>query len=299
MAPIDLDRLRAFVRVYDTGSFTTAAACLEVPRSTVSRIIGTLEDQLAVRLFHRTTRSVAPTTAGAALYDRVHAPVRALDLAIADLPEHAEEPSGTLRITSTTDLGSIVLAEAVARYVARYPGVDVDVRLSNEVLDLVRGGIDLALRIRKPRRARDSSMVTRRVGSVTVGIYAAPDYLARRGTPRRDADLADHTWVGFRGEPGLVRRAHGDPPGARPCRVTSDDMFFTREALRRGIGVGMLPDFLAAPEVAAGALVRIVPRWRGAVGEAVLAYPARRNVPRKVTAFADLVAELLRRQPLG
>ncbi|WP_224243887.1 LysR family transcriptional regulator [Hyalangium gracile] len=299
MATIDLNLMHAFVAVHDTGSFSRAAERLGVPRSTVSRAVATLEESLGVRLFHRTTRKVSTTTAGVSLYDRVAPSVSSLVESLAELPEREEEPSGTLRVTSTVDLGTIVLAEAVKRFTTRYPNTQVEVYLSNTLVDLVRDGFDLALRI-SLKAMRDSSLVARKVGPVAVQLYASPAYLARRGTPRTPEELQSHDWIGFRGAPPILQVAPGSMADVNArTRVTCDDMFFAREVLKAGAGIGMLPSHMADVEVAAGTLVRVMPRWVSSTGAVYLVHPGRKHLPRKVTAFSELVRELLRQRPLA
>jgi DNA-binding transcriptional LysR family regulator len=288
MAPIDLNLVRAFAAVHETGSFSLAAARLSVPRSSVSRAIAALEEEVGAGLFHRTTRRVTTTDEGRALFARVAPSLGELEDVLRDLPDRPERPSGTLRVTTAVDLGSIVMAEGVARYRARFPDVVVETLISNTIIDLVKEGYDLALRI-APVRLRTLSLIARRVGTVNLGLYASPTYLARRGTPRSFADLRDHDAVVYRG-------AAGPPPG-RP-RVVTDDMFFARELLRRDAGIGVLPSYLAADDVAAGALARVVPRWTTATGGIYLVHPSRKHVPTRVTAFRDLLVELLRQRPL-
>jgi DNA-binding transcriptional LysR family regulator len=175
----------------------------------------------------------------------------------------------------------------------------VDVQLTPAVVDLVREGIDLAVRVVQ-HRLRGASLVARRVGTVTVQLYASPSYLARRGTPRDPGDLAAHDGIAFRGpaamQPSAGARARRS--AARP-RVTCDDMFFAREVVRAGGGVGALPSFIADLDVAAGRLVRVLPRWLVTTGQVYLVRPSRKHVPRAVTAFSDLVLELLHQRPLS
>lgn len=299
MAPIDLNLVRAFAAVHRTGSFSRAGEQLGVPRSTVSRAVAELEDALGTALFQRTTRRVATTAAGAALFDRLAPPLDSMAAALADLPRGETEPSGALRITATADLATVVLAEAVTRFTRRYPGTTVDVQLTPAVVDLVRDGVDLALRVAHPR-LRGASLVARKVGTVTFQLYASPSYLARRGAPRDPDELAAHDGIAFRGKAALQLSA-GSPQrriAPRP-RVTCDDMFFAREVLRAGGGVGALPSFLADPDVAAGRLVRVLPRWLVTSGHVYLVRPSRKHVPREVTAFSDLVLELLHQRPLS
>lgn len=286
-APIDLNKVRAFVLVHRTGSFTAAAAELGVPRSTVSRAVASLEESTGLRLFQRTTRRVTTTSAGRALFDRLMPSLTSIERSLMDLPERAPAPSGTLRVTSTIDLGAALLGDVIARYVARHPEVRVDVRLGNAVVDLVKDGFDVALRLASgPLRGK--SLVARRVGTVSFGYYASPEYVARRGSPRSLADLDRHDVVALSAEPRATRQR---------ARVVGDDKGFVRALLRAGGGVGLLPAYLANEDVLAGRLVRVVPTFEGTSGTIHLVMPSRKHVPSRVTAFRDLVIEMLRQRP--
>lgn len=291
METIDLNLVRAFVAVHDEGGFSAAAGKLGVPRSTVSRAVAALEGALGVRLFHRTTRKVSVSAAGADLYQRALPSLSALEDALRDLPEREEAPSGTLRVTAAPDLGTLLLADAVARYIARYPKVRVELKLTSQIVDLVQEGIDVAIRA-SGKALHDSSLVARKLGAVSFELYASPAYLARRGVPRGRDDLGGHDLVSFAGSPGLFG------PGHQP-RVVCDDLNFLREALRAGAGLGALPVFLAENDVLAGTLTRVLPSWEQGGGTLYLVQPSRKQPPAKVSAFRDLLVELLRQRPLA
>jgi DNA-binding transcriptional LysR family regulator len=297
-ATIDLNLVRAFVAVHVEGSFSAAAAKLGVPRSTMSRAVAALEASLGVSLFHRTTRRVSISTAGAALIDRVAPLIKALDASLAEVPEREAIPSGTLRLTSTVDFGAMVLAEVIARYSARYPNVRVEAHLSNTLVDLVEESIDLAVRF-SSKPLRDSTLVARKIGNVAIHLYASPSYLARRGAARTPADLEGHDWITYRSIPTLLLSG---PTGTAAVnvapRITSNDMSFLREVIKAGAGIGSLPSFHAEADVIAGSLVRVLPRWVAFSGAAYLVYPSRKHVPPKVTAFRELLTQMLRRRPL-
>jgi DNA-binding transcriptional LysR family regulator len=290
---MDLNRLTVFEAVARTASFTAAARELGLPKSTVSRAIAGLEEELDVQLVVRTTRRVSLNAAGTALYDRIAPLLRQVGAALGEIPEREEQPSGVLRITAPVDLGVLFLAEAVTRYTARHPAVTVELHLTGRVVDLVAEKFDLALRVGE--RLRDSTLVARKVAAISFRIYASPHYLARRGTPRTDAELAAHDWVVFRGGPQKLR-----PVGSKEVvgvagreRIVCDDLLFVRDAVRAGAGVGLLPTFMAEPDVLAGGLVRVLPRREQVVGHLHVVTPAAKHVPAKVTAFRDLVVELL------
>ena len=291
---MDLEALARFAAVAEAGGFSLAAQRLGVPKSTLSRAVRQLEDALGVRLLQRTTRSVALSSAGRALFDKASPLLAQLKDAVLDLPELEEAPSGHLVVTAPVDIASALLADLVARFVVRTPHVTVEVRSSNQVLDLVTEGIDVALRI-SMGPARDSSLVTRRLAPVTIQLYAAPTYLARRGTPRTITDAEVHTWVGYAGMRQVRLTAEGETHRLtlKP-RVLGDDMAFVASAVRGGAGIGALPTFLAAPHVESGALVRVLPRLAVPGGTLAIVTASRAGVPRKVAAFRDFVVEHLR-----
>jgi DNA-binding transcriptional LysR family regulator len=299
MGTIDLNLLTIFAAVARTSSFSGAAKQLGLPKSSVSRGIAGLELAMGVRLVNRTTRHVALSTAGVALHERVSPQLSALVHALGALPELEEQPSGKLRITALADFASTVLAEIVARFIARHPAVEIELRLTTDLVDLVAEGFDLAFRNSR-RRLRDSSLHARKVGSFAMQIFAAPSYLARRGSPRSPADLASHDWAIYSGITRLRLESAGAVADVEPRgRIVCDDMPFVRAAIGAGAGLGLLPTFLAEADVTSGALVRVLPRWAMPSGDLWIISTAARHAPRKVTAFRDFAIESLRARPLA
>ena len=298
MATVDLNLLPTFVAVAKAASFSGAARQLRVPKSSVSRSIAALEETMGVRLVHRTTRQVSLSTAGQALYERVAPLLDALSESVVELPEREEEPSGLLRVTSTVDFGATVLAEMIARFAQRYPAIEVELLLTGTVLDLVQDSIDVALRI-SAKPLEDSSLYAKRLGPVELQLYAAPEYLARRGHPRSPADLEHHDWVRFasmdtvslEGPKGVVKVT---PRGQVRC----DDMWFARAAVCAGMGIALLPTFLADADLGSGRLQPILPKLAARSGTLWFVCPAARHLPRKVAAFRDFLAETLAARPL-
>jgi DNA-binding transcriptional LysR family regulator len=161
------------------------------------------------------------------------------------------------------------------------------------VVDLVAEGFDVALRV--AARLADSSLIVRRAAPVLFHLFASPLYLARRGTPRSEADLAEHDWIAFRGGPQNLRvTGPREAAAGRPARIVCDDLLFARDAVRSGAGIALLPTFVAEADVVAGRLVRILPRFERPAGNLHIVTPAAKHVPRKVTAFRDLVLEMLK-----
>jgi len=299
MNGIDLNDVSTFVHVADGGGFTAAAKALGVPKSTVSRALVRLERKLGVRLVQRTSRSLALTDAGKAYYARVRGAVASVSDATADVVDMGTEPRGTIRITAPADLGQALVAGVVAAFSQQYPQVVFEVSLTSRVVDLVAEGFDLGVRASP---LRDSSLVVRKLGEASLGLFASPEYLERRGTPTRVADLATHEFVTFSSMSlGSTLPLHG-PDGEEKVEVhgsiASDDLGFVRRVVSAGAGIGLVPLFFsdcAAQDELAG-LRRVLPQWtlRGA-GVSIVA-PSARQEPRRVKLFREaLVAEAKRR----
>lgn len=281
--------LAVFKAVASEASFTRAARKLGVGKGTVSRAITALEAQLGAELVHRTTHAVALSTAGAALYERTAKHLLALDQAVQKLPERAAEPSGMLRVTAPYDFGLIVLPELLAQFARRYPEVQVDIRVTNTVLDLVAEGFDVA--IRAVTKLKDSTLTIRRLGLSSGGWYAAPAYVARRGRPKQVGDLR-HEWI----VATAMWKVFNLPPET-PTRFRTDDLLMARSLAREGAGICFLPAFTAAPFVREGWLEQLplADPFRAMKGDLALLYPSSGQVPRKVTAFCGFVLDWARK----
>lgn len=298
-ATAQLDDLGVFVRVIEHKSMSSAARRLGVPKSTVSRAIARLEDGLRVRLFQRTTRSLAPTDEGMALYAEVLPHVEALRAATSVLTTESEAPRGVLRITAPNDLGTLLLADVVTRFAQRFPEVQVDVVLTSRTVDLVAEGIDLAVRAGV---LRDSSLIAKKVADTELRLCASPTYLAKRGTPRSAVDLASHDAVLFRAKNGRARwtleckteKTSVDVKGG----VSGDDFAFLVAATVAGAGIALLPRFTAEAELREGRLVRVLPTHVSKTGGAIyVVHASSKHVPRKVAAFRDFLIEALHAMP--
>ena len=289
--PFDYHLLAIFIAVAEQNSFSKAARKLGIGKGTVSRAIARLEDVVGAELLHRTTHSVALSTAGTALYERTAHHLAALNQAVLKLPERAEEPSGDLRLTAPNDFGAIVLPGILSQFSRRYPQIRFDVRLTNARVDLVAEGFDLAIRA-GAASMKDSSLTVRRLGAGRVDLYAAPSYIARRGKPKLLGD-PKHDWVIHPNMISLWKVPE------QSVRFRCDDFFLTRELVRDGAGVGILPSIVADTYVRDGSLESVPVGNRPPFGGfLVLLYPSSGQVPRKVTAFRDFLIEHLRKAPL-
>jgi DNA-binding transcriptional LysR family regulator len=295
---MDLNTLELFTAVAETSSFSLAAKQLGLPKSTVSRGIARLESDLGVTLVNRTTRKVSLSSAGAGLLERIGPQLSGLKRALGELPEAEEQPSGHLRVTAAVDFGVTVLPDLVTAFVARCPSVSVEVNVSNRLVDLVGERFDLAFRVGHDK-LRDSTLHARRVGPLRSQLFAAPSYLARKGTPRTPRELSGHEWVVFRKPGKLTLEGPGDKVVVDvEGRLVADDFFFLREAVRVGAGLAHLPTFLAERDVAQGLLTRVLPRYDAGSGTMWLVSPGG-QLPRKTQAFREFAAEWLRSRPLA
>jgi DNA-binding transcriptional LysR family regulator len=297
---MDLNRAQIFARVVEDGGFTAAARTLRVPKSSVSRAVALLEDELGVRLLQRSTRTMQLTEAGRVFYDRASRALAGLEDAEAAVSELQASLRGTVRVTAPPDAAAGILAPIVARFVERHPAVLVECVLTGRVVDLVAEGVDFAFRAAK---VADSSLVARRLVSRDGSLYAAPSYLARRAAPVRVAELAAHECVLFRADQGRTRWTLAGPDGEEDVEVhgpiSADDFAFVHRACVQGAGIALMPQFLAEPSVGRGELVRVLPSFLGIRGVWHLVYPTSRYLPRRAAAFRDFVLGELGAAPGG
>ncbi len=242
MTTIDLNRIATFVRVVEAGSFTAAARKLRVPVSSVSRAIANLEWELGVRLLHRTTRRLSLTDGGQHFFQRMQTVISETEEATRAVAGLAAEPRGLVRITAPPEMGALAFPSIVARLIRRHPGLVIELKLTNRVIDLVAEGIDLAVR---GGVLEDSSLVARKVASSELALFASAAYLERRGRPRRPSDLAHHDCLIYAGPSGKLPWRLTGPRGEQIVPVSGpiicDDMVFLREAAVGGPGRGHDP----------------------------------------------------------
>jgi DNA-binding transcriptional LysR family regulator len=287
---MDLNRVAIFARVVVDGGMSAAARTLRVPKSTVSRAVSLLEEELGVRLLQRSTRKMSLTDAGTAFFERASRGLTGLEEAAAAVVDMQGALRGPIKITAPADAGAWLLGPLITRFVQLNPGVLIDAVLTARLVDLVEEGFDLALRA---GQLRDSTLVARKLGAVDPGLFASPAYLARKGTPTTVPELSRHECVLFRAPGGHATWSLVGPAGEESVDVTGaivgDDFLFIHRLLVLGGGVGLLPAFLGAAECASGALVRVLPRHCLRGGPLHLVYPSTRYLPQRVVSFRDFI----------
>lgn len=280
-----LQQLAAFAETAKHGSFAAAARESGSAPSTLAKAVARLEATLGVKLFHRTTRQVSLTPDGERLYLRCQRLLAEVEALQAEASGVREAPSGTLRIDVPIVLGRRLILPVLARMSQRHPGLALDVRLHDAYVDLVKEGIDAAVRV---GALRDSSLVARRFGTQAMVLVASPAYLQARGTPKRLDQLAAHDALLFRmPSTGKDRpwqfRQRGKPVELHPAsRVRLNDGEALVEAAKLGLGLAQLPDYFVRDEIARGELVEVLPAARPAALPVSIVYPGARLVPLRV-----------------
>ena len=292
---VNLNRLAAFAAVVESGSFTAAAEKLGLTKAMVSQHVSRLERELGITLLTRTTRKVTPTEAGAAFYADCAPVLQEVGAAIARVGGESEVPSGTLRLTVPEDYGAAVVVPALAGFLHRFPGVKVELVATDQVVDLVAGRFDLAIRT---GWLRDSSLRATQLGSFVQVVAASPAYLKNAGTPKRPQDLAQHRWIAltllrssltwnFSGRDGKSQTVRVAPA------ISTNSTAALRAFMREGLGISVLPDYMLDADISAGRLTRVLPTWSLPQGGVHAVYPNVRYTSAKVRAFVDFLRAYL------
>jgi DNA-binding transcriptional LysR family regulator len=296
---MDLNLVTAFVRVVEQQSFTGAAKALNLPKSSVSRRVTELEEELGVQLLHRTTRKLALTEAGRSYYEQAERALSGLQAAAESAAGMDTEARGIVRLTAPVDIGVMGLADILGEFLLQYPDIHVELSVSSRVVNLVDEGFDIAVRAGK---SRDASLVARKVGSAALGLYASPAYLDKRGRPKALDDLAEHDCVLFRAQNGkAVWKLDGPQGDVSSVEVKGhlnvDEMLFVRQAIGVGLGIGLLPAIVIASCARAHPLEpveRVLPDYSmGGAAEVSVVTPSGPKRPRRVTLLRDFLVQQL------
>src|SRR5262245_31535582 len=256
-----VDAIAVFVKVVESGSFSTAARRLGIPKTTISAKVAGLEKRLGIRLIERTTRKLRMTEAGEKYFHHCAIATREVELGEAAVQSAKEKPYGVLRVTAPVDFGRAVLPRIVRAYAAKYPDVSVELIVTNRIVDIVEEGIDLA--IRWAGSLKDSSLIARRFIETRSNLWASPTYLKEFGKPTHPRDLAN---AAFLAHPVLksvmLTNGKSDVELQLNGRVGSDDLEVIAALVGLGAGIAWLPDFLVRDSVEEGKLVPVLPQWR-------------------------------------
>ncbi|WP_340054102.1 LysR family transcriptional regulator [Pseudomonas sp. JAI120] len=292
------DAMRAFARVVEAGSFTKAAETLHMSKTSVTQLVQQLEARLRVKLLNRTTRKVNVTADGAVYYERVLQLLADMDDAETSLSGAATLPRGRLRVDVPSPLASMILIPALPGFYARYPDIQIDMGVSDRIVDMIDENVDCVVR---GGELTDQSLMARRVGDLPLGVFAAPSYLARVGTPAHPQELEDsnHRIVGFlwarTGKPlPYAMRKHLETLQikGRYALAVDDGNAYLAAGLA-GLGVLWLPTYMSKAFADRGELVPLFEDWTLDPMPLYVAFPPNRHISLKLRVFIEWVAELM------
>ncbi|HEX3644173.1 MAG TPA: LysR family transcriptional regulator [Vicinamibacterales bacterium] len=286
--------LVVFARVVDEGSFSRAAERLSLPKSTVSRRVAALEAELGERLLLRTTRKITLTDFGHAVLEHARHVVEDVAAAASLAHNRQLEPSGRLRVTMPGDMGNFLLAPLLAEFVLKYPAITLEVDLSARFVDLIGENFDVAIRMGNLRD--DASLAARHLAAFTSSLYAAPAYVALRGTPPEPEALMEHDALRLLSRAGdavawTLKRGDEQWEGVPPGRATANSPELLMRMALKGVGITLVSDPFALPYLQRGELVQVLPDWHLPPVSAWAVFPGRRLMPARTRVFIDALVE--------
>lgn len=284
---MDLNRIYYFVTVVESGSYTSAGERLKMPKSTLSRHIKALEDDLEVRLLNRSTRKISLTKSGEAFYKNCLPLVTHLQNVHSEMADERAQVSGQLRVTLSGEFALIFLSTVLADFMKKYPKIFLDFEMSPQNHDLIQSGFDLALRI---GNLEDSSYIARRINTMDVCLYAAPGYLNKQGRLLSIEDLANHQLIMLG---GLDRQSFwfGESLASKlNSQLNTNNVIFNRQMAEQGLGIAMLPAPVAQSAVIKGLLEPVLPDQFRVETPLYAVYPSRNHPTKAMLAFIDFVS---------
>lgn len=288
-----LNDILVFMAIVDAGSFVAGGQTMGLTRSAAGKAISRLEERLGVRLLNRTTRKLSLTDEGRAFYERGLQVLSAVEDAEASVGDHVGTPRGLLRITAPDAFGRLVVLPLLSQYMETWPHVQIELSLTDRVVDIVEEGFDLAIRF--DLTSSDSRLISRLLTTYDVLLCASPTYLEKYGEPQSVSDLANHECLLFssraqrqvwrlRKEDGTMARVSGHN------RLRLDSGEAIRDAAIQGLGLALLPEFLVADHLASGGLRQVLAGISDPVN-IVLIYPSKKFLEPRVRTFMDWIIQ--------
>jgi len=290
----NIEDLRFFSKVAETSSFTKAAKLLGEPKVKVSRRVASLEGEMKLQLFYRTTRQTQMTQAGKELYQKIHGPLESLEKAVDDIGRLAVEISGEVRITGPEDVGPSLLSPIVNQIAEEFPKLKLELILTSQVVDLVRDSVDVALRFGS---VKDNSLKVRRLGQFSTIFVCSPRYLELSAPLKSPDDLKNHRCLIFK---------PGDSTQWRVCNqgksrvvstnpfITANNSFAIKSAALEHRGIALLADFDVKQSIYRGELVQVLKGWQTPAVSAHIVTPPRRVQVPSVKLVADIIYKKLK-----
>jgi DNA-binding transcriptional LysR family regulator len=288
-----LTRMRAFIDVVEAEGFSAAARKIGRSKALLSKYVRELEDELGALLLNRTTRQFSLTEAGHTYFRRASEIVREVDSLADAVRESSADVRGRIKLSSSRTFGDAPIGQSLIDFALQYPDIVLEIHLDDRFVDLVEEGFDLAVRI---ARMENSSLIARRLAPFSIQVCASPELIARRGMPQRPQDLAhlpciidtNGRWLSnwpFLGDSGETISVGVSGP------IEVNSPLAARAAAISGLGFTILPDFIAAPEIASGKLVAVFAERMQTGGGIFAVYPHRRYLPAKVRVLVDFLVQ--------
>lgn len=292
-----IQAMRVFVRVVEAGTFTKAAASLDLPKASVTKQVQALEARLRVKLLNRTTRRVTVTPDGAAYYERSARLLNDFDDIEASMTNAQANPRGRLRLDIGTSVARLLVIPALASFYERFPDIQLDLGVSDRPVDLIGDNVDCVIRAGE---LTEQSLVARRIGSIALWTVASPEYLRRQGVPLHPHDLENGSHYTVNYFSARTGRLFGhefskngeniELPGR--YKVSVNDSNAHMASVLAGLGISQSPSFMVAPYLESGELVRVLTDWTRPPLPVYVVYPPNRHLSAKVRAFVDWAVDL-------
>ena len=291
---MNLDAISVFIKVIQCGSFTGAAKLLKMPVSTVSAKISLLESNLGITLIRRTTRKLQITEAGEIYFKGCSHALEEIQAAETAISFDKAEPHGLLKITAPEDIGGNLLPCIVKKYLEKYQKMEVELLITNRIIDLMGEGIDLAIRAGE---LKDSTLIAKKFMTKQLSLWASPSYLEKAGLPEHPKELNHHEFIKY---PFLKDKIIKLTNGNNRClinikgRVLLNSSDAAKILTLLGHGIGLLADFQCEEEAKKGNLIKILPEWHWHYLSYFFVYPFQQFVSPKIRTFLSVAEEYLK-----
>ncbi|EMH4130714.1 LysR family transcriptional regulator [Serratia marcescens] len=290
-----LTELEVVLAVAQRQSFRAAARQLGMSATAVSNAVAGLESRLKIRLFNRSTRSVALTPAGARYVERIAPALAEIRRASEEIATQPDAPTGTLRISAPQECVSLLYEPLIETYLRRYPQMRLDITSESRMVDIVAEGYDAGIRLAES--VPQDMIAVELTGDIRMLVVATPDYFAEHGIPQSPEDLLRHKSVGMRMSHGGIYHWELERHQQKlrvnvPPRIVLNEMRAIHRAALSGVGIAFVSDWFAREDIASGRLISVLDEWCPAFGGLRLYYPGRRHVPPGLKAFIDLLHEI-------
>lgn len=296
---MEFSSIKVFVKVVETGSFSAAAKALNMPKTTVSSKVAHLERRLGVTLIQRTTRKLHITDPGMTYFQHCAAALKEIESAEAEIQSEQKEPAGLLRVTAPPDLAHTVLPPIVSAYLKKYSKIQMELIVTNRLVDLVGEGVDIGIR---PGPMKDSTLVGRKFFDLRSALYGSKFYLKKTGSPEHPRDLAEHQIIlhsSIRRNGITLSDGKNKIQVSNKPRIISDDFETIKKLVLSGEGLAWLPSFLAEADDGTKELVQVLPKWQLSFASTFsFVYPGQKFSTPKVRSFIEFASEKVKENTL-